>query len=80
MLTLPTQTTGNTTEVQYISIYDKPKRARGRPTTCKLSGEEKLERLRANYKACLNANPEKERERVRLAMARKRAEAKQNNS
>ena len=61
---------------EYISIYDKPKRGRGRPKTCKLSDEEKRERLRINYKAYFNANPEKERERVRLAMARKRAEAK----
>ena len=53
-----------------------PKRGRGRPKTCKLSDEEKLERLRINYRAYFNANPEKERERVRLAMARKRAEAK----
>ena len=26
---------------EYISIYDKPKRGRGRPKTCKLSDEEK---------------------------------------
>ncbi|MCR9067053.1 MAG: hypothetical protein NXI00_24010 [Cytophagales bacterium] len=69
----------NTTEVEYVSIYDRPKRGRGRPKTCKLSDEEKRERLRANYKAYFNANPEKERERVRLAMARKRAEAKKRN-
>ena len=37
----PTQTMENTTEVEYISIYDKPKRGRGRPKTCKLSDEEK---------------------------------------
>ena len=41
---LPTQTMGNTTEVEYISIYDKPKRGRGRPKTCKLSDEEKRQR------------------------------------
>ena len=34
----------NTTEVEYISIYDKPKRGKGRPKTCKLSDEEKRER------------------------------------
>ena len=34
----------NTTEVEYISIYDRPKRGRGRPKTCKLSDEEKRER------------------------------------
>ena len=31
----------NTTEVEYISIYDKPKTARGRPSGSKYSGEEK---------------------------------------
>ena len=36
----PTQTMENTTEVEYISIYDKPKRGRERPKTCKLSDEE----------------------------------------
>jgi hypothetical protein len=40
----PTQTMENTTEVEYISIYDKPKRGRGRPKTCKLSDEEKRQR------------------------------------
>ena len=68
----------NTTEVVYISIYEQPNRARGRPKTCKLSDEEKRERLRANYKAYFSANPEKEREKIRLAMARMRAEAKLN--
>ena len=74
----PTQTMDNTTEVEYISIYDRPKRPRGRPKTCSLSDEEKKERLRVNYKSYFEANPEKERERVRLAMARMRAEAKTN--
>ena len=37
----PTQTMENTTEVEYISIYDKPKRGRGRPKTCTLTDEEK---------------------------------------
>ena len=68
---------GNTTE-EYISIYDNLKKARGRSKTCKLSDEEEWQRLRANYQAHFNANPEKERERVRLAMARKRAEANTN--
>ena len=72
----PTQTMENTTEVEYISIYDRPKRGKGRPKTCKLSDEDKLERLRINYKAYYYADPERERERVRLAKARKRAEAK----
>ena len=34
----------NTTEVEHISIYDKPKRGRGRPKTCKLSDEEKRQK------------------------------------
>ena len=40
----PTPTMENTTEVEYISIYDKPKKGRGRPKTCKLSEEEKRQR------------------------------------
>ena len=44
----PTQTMEHTTEVEYISIYDKPKRGRGRPETCKLSDEEKRQRNRDN--------------------------------
>ena len=41
VLIWPTKTMENTTEVEYISIYDKPKRGRGSPKTCKLSDEEK---------------------------------------
>ena len=33
---------------EYVSIYDKPKRGRGRPKTCKLSDEEKRQRNRDN--------------------------------
>ena len=40
----PTQTMENTTEVEYISIYDKPKKGRGRPNTCTFSDEEKRQR------------------------------------
>ena len=36
----------NTTEVEYISIYDRPKRGKGRPKTCNLSDEEKRLRKR----------------------------------
>jgi len=42
----PTQIMENTTEVEYISIYDRPKRGKGRPKTCTLTDEEK--RLRIN--------------------------------
>ena len=41
IMIMPTQTMENTTEVEYISIHDKLKRGKGRPTTCKLSDEEK---------------------------------------
>ena len=34
----------NSTDVEYISIYDRPKRSRGRPTTCTLTDEEQLQR------------------------------------
>ena len=68
----------NTTEVEYISIYDRPKRGKGRPKTFTLTDEETKERLRVNYKAYFEANPERERERVRLSMARIRAGAKKN--
>ena len=45
----------NTTEVEYISIYDKPKRPRGRPKTSTLTDEEKLQRKReANYRCYYN--------------------------
>ena len=43
-MTLPKQTMENTTEVEYSSIYDRPKKPRGRPKTCKLSDEEKKQR------------------------------------
>ena len=42
----PTQTMECTTEVPYISIYDKPKRPRGRPKTSTLTDEEKAQRKR----------------------------------
>ena len=42
----PTQTMECTTEVPYISIYDRPKRPRGRPKTSTLTDEEKAQRKR----------------------------------
>ncbi len=42
----PTPTMENTTEVEYISIYDRPKRGRGRPRTSTLTDEEKTQRTR----------------------------------
>ena len=32
-MTLPIHNMENTTEVEYISIYDKPKRGKGKPKT-----------------------------------------------
>ena len=46
----------NTTEVEYISIYDRPKRGRGRPKTCNLSDEEKAQKKRDAYKIWYNNN------------------------
>ena len=44
-MTLFTETMENQTEVEYISIYERPKRPKGRPKGSPLSVEEK--RLRA---------------------------------
>ena len=44
----PTQAMDNTTEVEYKSMYDKPKRGRIGPKTCKRSDEEKRQRQRDN--------------------------------
>ena len=60
IMTQPTQTMECTTEVPYSSIYDRPKRPRGRPKTCALTDEEKAQRKRGiatkyhydNYEYC----------------------------
>ena len=44
----------------YVSILERPKKPSGRPKTCTLTDEEKLERLRRNYKKYYYANPERE--------------------
>ena len=44
----PTHTMQHTTDVKYISIYDKPKRGKGRPTTCTLTDEAKRQRNKDN--------------------------------
>jgi len=54
----PTQTMENTTEVEYISIYDKPKRGRGRPRVSKYTEEEKIERRRQANMRCYYNNHE----------------------
>jgi len=66
----PTQTMECTTEVPYISIYDKPKRRT-------LTREEKLERLRQNYKRYYYENPERESLRKKKnTLGRKRKQKK----
>jgi len=55
-----TQQIFNTDDV-YVSIYDRPKRGKGRPRTCTLTDEQKKERARAinrkyyrdNYEYCV---------------------------
>ena len=50
-----THTMENTTDVEYISMYDKPKRGRGRPRGSNYSDEEKLQRrLEANSRCYYN--------------------------
>ena len=69
----------NTTEVEYISIYEKPRRGRGRPKTCTLTEEEKRQRkidinrryYRDNYEYCTL--------RQRIYAQRIREEKKLNN-
>ena len=56
-----TQMMNNTTEVEYISIYDRPKRGKGRPKTCTLTEEQKkqkaiersLKYYKDNYEYCV---------------------------
>ena len=46
----------NSTDVEYISIWDRPKRNRGRPKGSILSEEEKIERNREANKRCYYNN------------------------
>ena len=62
----------NTTELEYISIYDKPKRGKGRPKGSKYTDEEKSERARISTKDYYYRNIEKERERHRLLYYKKK--------
>ena len=54
----PTQTMECTTEVPYISIYDRPKRPRGRPKASTLTDEEKAQRARGANSRCYYNNHE----------------------
>ena len=56
-----TKIMNNSTEVEYISIYDRPKRGKGRPKTCTLTEEQKqlkaiersLKYYQNNYEYCV---------------------------
>ena len=61
----------NTTEVEYISIYDKPKRGRGRPKTCNLSDEEKRQRKIETAKQYYKNNYESVRLQKRIWLYKK---------
>ena len=67
----PTQTMENTTEVPYISIYDRPKRPKGRPKTCTLSDEEKAQRKRDIATTYYNNNFEYVRLQKRIWLDKK---------
>ena len=68
----------HTNELEYISIYERPKRGKGRPRGSKYTDEEKLERSRISTNNYHNRNIEKERERHRLLYYRKKEEANKN--
>ena len=57
-MTLFTETMENQTEVEYISIYERPKRGKGRPRGSKYTEEEKLARHREANLRCYYNNHE----------------------
>ena len=67
----PTTTMENRTDIEYISIYDKPKRGKGRPTGSKYTDEQKAERARLSTMKYYYNNLETERERSRINQAKK---------
>ena len=68
----PTTTMENRTDIEYISIYDKPKRGKGRPTGSKYTDEQKAERARLSTMKYYYNNLETERERSRINQAKKK--------
>ena len=48
----------NTTELEYVSIYDRPKRGKGRPKGSKYTDAEKLEKRREVNLRCYYNNHE----------------------
>ena len=61
----------NRTYIEYISIYDKPKRGKGRPSGSKYTDEQKAERARISTMKYYYNNLEKERERSRINKTKK---------
>ena len=57
---------------EYISIYDKPKRGKGRPQGSKYTVEETAERARLSTMKFYHINIEKEKGKSRVYQARKR--------
>ena len=55
---------------EYISIYDKPKRGKGRPQGSKYKVEERAERARLSTMTYYYNNIEQERERSRVYQAK----------
>ena len=60
----------NKTYIEYISIYDKPKRGKGRPQGSKYTVEERAERARLSTMTYHYNNIEQERERSRAYEAK----------
>ena len=67
----------NSTEVEYISIYDRPKRGKGRPKTCKLSDEQKAQRKRAIAKQYYKNNFEYVRLQKRIWLDNRQGQLKE---
>ena len=61
----------NRTYLEYISIYDKPKRGKGRPQGSKYTVEERTERARLSTMTYYYNNIERERKRSRVHQAKK---------
>ena len=62
----------NRTVLEYISIYDKPKRGKGRPQGSNYTDEQKAERARLSTMKYYYKNLETERERSRINQAKKK--------
>ena len=60
----------NRTYIEYVSIYEKPKRGKGRPQGSKYTLGERAERARLSTMTYYN-NTEQERERSRVYQAKK---------